>query len=216
MPAREAAADVVRVRERMRVERLFGGQVERASIAVRVPVHVIMSVVMAVSVVVIMVGGVIVRMTVVVTVIVIVRVIVVLVIVTMRVLARAVLLAPRAPSIQSAMPMIRAAEATAGTARSFRVHAPPQVHAAERDHPNDQRVRQRRAESEQHGLHHGAAHRDDECGHHRLRVPRLEAVQRAEQDRGRKVEPRGRRACLEELRVSMGRSLLVRGTSRSL
>ena len=107
----------------------------------------------------------------------------------MPVPVRAVLLAPRAPQ----HPERDADDQHGGGDLQIRlealgVDALPQVHAAERDDPDDQRVRQRRAEAEQHGLLDGAAHGDDECGHHRLRVAGLEPVQRAEQDCGRKID----------------------------
>jgi hypothetical protein len=50
--------------------------------------------------------------------------------------------------------------------------------------PDDQRMGDRRGKPEQHGLKNRPANRDDESRHHRFRMPRFEAVKRAEEDGG--------------------------------
>src|SRR3546814_9572966 len=56
----------------------------------------------------------------------------------------------------------------------------------------------RRRQSEQHSLPYGAPDSDDERRHHRLRMPRLETVQRAQQDRAQDEKPSMGRTLLEE------------------
>ena len=48
-----------------------------------------------------------------------------------------------------------------------------------RQGPNDERVRDRRRNPQQHGLPNGSADRHDERGHHRLGMSRLQTMQRA-------------------------------------
>ena len=55
--------------------------------------------------------------------------------------------------------------------------------------PDDERVRERRTETEEGGLPGGPTHGDDEGGHHGLRMARFESVQRAEQDGYGDIEP---------------------------
>jgi hypothetical protein len=59
---------------------------------------------------------------------------------------------------------------------TFGVELFPEVEAYESDRPNDRRVRDRRRQTEQDCLRHGAANRDDESGHHRLRMAGLQPV----------------------------------------
>ncbi len=57
------------------------------------------------------------------------------------------------------------------------------------ERPDDQRVRERGRQSQQHRLKNRPTDRDDERGHHRLRMPRLHAMQGPQQDGGRNEEP---------------------------
>ncbi len=65
--------------------------------------------------------------------------------------------------------------------------------------PDDERMREGGAEAEQGGLPGGAPDRDDEGRHHRLGVAGLEAVQGAEEDGDRDVEPSVGGALLQQL-----------------
>ena len=64
----------------------------------------------------------------------------------------------------------------------FAADPTPEVHPAERDDPDDEGVGDRRAKAEQDRLFHGPPGGDDERRHHRSRMTRLQAVERAEQD----------------------------------
>jgi hypothetical protein len=75
----------------------------------------------------------------------------------------------------------------------------PEILAAERHHPYHGRVRERGREAEQNRLRDSASDGDDECRHHGLGMAGLEAVQGAEQDRGRHEEPGMGRALLEKI-----------------
>jgi hypothetical protein len=59
----------------------------------------------------------------------------------------------------------------------------------ERQRPDDDGVRDGRGEAEERGLPDGSPDGDDECGHHRLAVAWLQAMQRAQQDGGRDEQP---------------------------
>lgn len=80
----------------------------------------------------------------------------------------------------------------------FGIHAPPQVLAAERDHPDNERMREGGGETEHDRLCDGAADRDDEGSHHGLRMAGLQPVKRPEENGSRNEQPRMRRALLEK------------------
>ena len=63
------------------------------------------------------------------------------------------------------------------------------MHTDGGEHPNDEGMGKGGAEAKQRGLGDGAANGDDEGGHHRLAVAGLQAVERAEQDRGGEEQP---------------------------
>jgi hypothetical protein len=65
--------------------------------------------------------------------------------------------------------------------------------------PHDRGVGDRRRDRQQCGVPEGAADRDDERRHHRLRVARLEAVERPQQDGAGNEQPRSSGALLHEL-----------------
>ena len=60
-----------------------------------------------------------------------------------------------------------------------------EIEPRERDQPDDRGMRNRRCDSEHHGLRHGSANRDDEGRHHGLGVAGLQPMQGAEQNGGR-------------------------------
>lgn len=63
------------------------------------------------------------------------------------------------------------------------IDAPPQIHAAERNAPDDNRMREGCRQSQKDGLRHCSPDRDNEGGHHRLGMAGFQSVQRTEQDR---------------------------------
>ena len=80
----------------------------------------------------------------------------------------------------------------------FRVPMAAEFQRERGKRPDDERVRKCGAKTEKHGLFDRSAHGDDEGGHHRLGMPRLKAVERAEQHGGRNENPSACRAVLDE------------------
>ena len=74
-----------------------------------------------------------------------------------------------------------------------------EILSAQRDHPDDRGVRERRRQPEQDRLRDRAPDRDDEGGHHRLRMAGLQAVQGAEQDGARHEQPGMRGPLLQQV-----------------
>ncbi len=73
-----------------------------------------------------------------------------------------------------------------------------EIESAQRDDPDDRGVGKGGGEAKQDRLRHGSANGDDERRHHRLRVARLETVQRAEENRARREEPCVSRSDIED------------------
>jgi hypothetical protein len=71
----------------------------------------------------------------------------------------------------------------------FRVPLPAVMQGERGQNPDEQRVRDGGGETQQHGLPDGAADGDDEGGHHRFGMPRLQPMQGTEQDGDGDVEP---------------------------
>ena len=98
----------------------------------------------------------------------------------------------------------------------LRRDALPEIDATEGDRPYDQRVRDRGREAEQHGLPHGSPYGDDEGGHQRLGMARLQPVQRAEKDRAGNEKPAMGGALLEKLGKGGHGSLDLSGLAREI
>ena len=75
----------------------------------------------------------------------------------------------------------------------------PKIKTTKRDQPDDQGVRQRRRQTKEHGLPNRAANGDDESGHHRLGVPRLQAMQGSKENGRRDEEPGVAGALLQQV-----------------
>jgi hypothetical protein len=71
----------------------------------------------------------------------------------------------------------------------FRIPLTAVVEGQRGQHPDQQGVRDRRRQTQQHGLPDGAADRDDERGHHRFGMARLQPMQGSEEDGDGDVEP---------------------------
>ena len=75
-----------------------------------------------------------------------------------------------------------------------------EIEATQGDEPDDRRVRERRAETENDRLLDRALNRHDKRGHHGLRMSRFEAVQRAQHDGAGNEQPKVAGALLEQRR----------------